>query len=189
MARGVAWDLSSYTAAEVLFFDAEAIYPFLLLLSYGIIFAAHSVIASQRQEDVEQPSVLGPGGKPLPVTRIKVEGSATRNAVAGEFSRLSYLFFRAGTTVVMLTFVANAADIIHQCVHASWEDIQRFCNDELLVSSSSKVNVVSGFLGLMRGCRCISQVGSSFGVTLGSHWSAKGMTSPMLYTLQYGSLV
>lgn len=136
MAREVAWDISTYTAAELLFFHVEAIYPFLLLLSYGIIFAAHSVIASQTQEDVEQPSVLGPGGKPLPVTRIKVEKSATRNTVVGEFSKLSHFFFKAGTTAIVLTFVANAADIIHQCVTASWEDIQRFCNDELLVSSS-----------------------------------------------------
>ncbi|KUI61911.1 Heavy metal tolerance protein [Cytospora mali] len=133
MAREVAWRLSGYTAAEVLFLDAEVIYPFLLLLSYGIIFAVHSVIASQGQEDVEKPSVTGPGGKPLPVTRIKVEKSAARNTVVREFSRLSHLFFKAGTTAVILTFVANALHIIHQCARARWENIQRYCNDELLV--------------------------------------------------------
>jgi hypothetical protein len=138
MAREVARRLSGHTAAEVWFLEAETVYPFLLLLSYGVIFAVHSVIASRAQEDVEKPSVTGPGGKPLPVTRIKVEKSATRNTVVREFSRLSRLFFKAGTTAVIVTFVANAAHIIHQSVGAHWVDIQRYCNDELLVSSSSE---------------------------------------------------
>ncbi|ROV88597.1 hypothetical protein VSDG_09143 [Cytospora chrysosperma] len=133
MAREVARRLSGHTAAEVWFLEAETVYPFLLLLSYGVIFAVHSVIASRAQEDVEKPSVTGPGGKPLPVTRIKVEKSATRNTIVREFSRLSRLFFKAGTTAVIVTFVANAAHIIHQSVGARWEDIQRYCNDELLV--------------------------------------------------------
>lgn len=139
MAPEVAWGRSGYTAAELLFLDAEVIYPFLLLLSYGIVFAAQSVIASQSQEDVEIPLATGPGGRPLPVTRIRAEKSATRNTVVREFSGFSHLCFKAGTIAVILTFVANAAHILHQCVGASWADIQRYCNDELLVSSSSTI--------------------------------------------------
>lgn len=149
MAREVARRLSGYTAAEVWFLDAEVIYPFLLLLSYGVIFAVHSVIASRGQEDVEKPSVTGPGGKPLPVTRIKVEKPATQNTVVRELSTLSRFFFRAGTAAVIVTFVANAAHIIRQCIGARWEDIQRYCNDELLVSSSSKVWTVGDLLVLI----------------------------------------
>lgn len=136
MAREVALGHSGYTAAEHVLVRAEVAYPFLLLLSYGITFALHSVIASRRQEDVEKPSVTGPGGKPLPLTRIKVEKSAPRNAVVQEFSKISHLCFKTGTAAVALTFLAHAAHVVLQCIAAQWEDVQQYCNDELLVSSS-----------------------------------------------------
>lgn len=137
MAREVALGHSGLTVAEHVLVQTEVVYPFLLLLSYGITFAVHSIIASRRQEDVEKPSVLGPGGKPLPLTRIKVEKSAPRNAVPQEFSKISHLCFKTGTAAVVLTFVAHATHVILQCITAQWEDVQQYCNDELLVSSFS----------------------------------------------------
>ncbi|KAJ0116476.1 hypothetical protein J7T55_007456 [Diaporthe amygdali] len=133
MAREVALGHSGLTVAEHVLVQTEVVYPFLLLLSYGITFAVHSIIASRRQEDVEKPSVLGPGGKPLPLTRIKVEKSAPRNAVPQEFSKISHLCFKTGTAAVVLTFVAHATHVILQCITAQWEDVQQYCNDELLV--------------------------------------------------------
>ena len=126
---------SGYTVAEHALLRAEVAYPFLLLLSYGIIFALHSVITSRRQEDVEKPSVTGPGGKPLPLTRIKVEKSAPQNTVVEDFSRTSHLCFRTGTAAVGFTFLAHAVHVVLQCIAAQWEDVQQYCNDELLVSS------------------------------------------------------
>jgi ATP-binding cassette, subfamily B, vacuolar membrane transporter HMT1/ACLQ len=136
MAREVALGHSGYTGAEHVLVQAQVAYPFLLLLSYGIAFALHTVISSRRQEDVEKPSVTGPGGKPLPLTRIKVEKPVTRSTVSQEFSRFSHLCFRAATGAVALTFLAHALHIILQCVAAHWEDVQQYCNDELLVSST-----------------------------------------------------
>lgn len=127
---------SGYTVAERSLVRAEVAYPFLLLLSYGIAFALHSVIASRRQEDVEKPSVTGPGGKPLPLTRIKVEKSGSRTTPSQEFSRISNLSFKAGTAAVVLTFLAHVVHVVLQCIAAQWEDVQQYCNDELLVSSS-----------------------------------------------------
>ena len=136
MAREVALGHSGYTVAEHALVQAEVAYPFLLLLSYGIAFALHSVIASRRQEDVEKPSVTGPGGKPLPLTRIKVEKPAQRNPVCEEFSKVSHLSFKAATAAVTLTFLGHAVHVVLQCIAAQWEDVQQYCNDELLVSSS-----------------------------------------------------
>lgn len=134
MAREVGLGHSGYTAAEHVLVRAEVAYPFLLLLFYGVIFALHSVITSRRQEDVEKPSVLGPGGKPLPLTRIQIEKPAPRNAVVQEFSGVSHLCFKTGTAAVVLTYVAHAAHVVLQCIAAQWEDVQQYCNDELLVS-------------------------------------------------------
>lgn len=143
MAREVGWGRSGYHIAELVFTQAQVLYPFLLLLSFGVAFAVHSVYASQHQEDVEQPTVTGPGGKPLPVTRIKVEKSRARNASAQEFSRTASLSFKTGTAILVFTFIAHGVHIIHQCVQAGWLGIERFSNDELIVSSSPQKGWVS----------------------------------------------
>lgn len=136
MAREVGWGLVGVTMAQLVFLQAQVLYPFLLLLAFGVVFAVHSVIASQHQEDVEKPSVTGPGGKPLPVTRIKVERSRIRNTTVHEFSQKSSITFRVGTAAIVLTFLYHGVHVAVQCARAKWEDVGRFCNDELLVSSS-----------------------------------------------------
>lgn len=135
MDREVGWGLWGCTMAQLVFLQAQVLYPFLLLSAFGVVFAVHSVIASQHQEDVEKPSVTGPGGKPLPVTRIKVERSRISNATVPEFSQKSSIAFRIGTVSVVLTFAYHVGHVLIQCIRADWKDIGRFCNDELLVSS------------------------------------------------------
>lgn len=135
MAREVDWGRSDSTIAEQLLLQAQVLYPFILLLAFGVVFAVHSVIASRRQEDIEKPTVTGPGGKPLPVTRIKVEKSHIRYAAAHEFSPRSSFCFKAGTAVIVLTFAWHGVHIVLQCVKTAWVDTARFCSDELLVSS------------------------------------------------------
>lgn len=133
--REVAWGPSGFAIAQMIFVQAQVLYPFILLLSFGVVFAVHSVYASQHQEDVEQPTVTGPGGKPLPVTRIKVERSRARSATAQEFSRTASLCFKTGTATLALTFAAHGLHVIRQCVQAGWSDTDQFCTDELIVSS------------------------------------------------------
>lgn len=144
--REVGWGSSGLAIAQAVFVQAEVLYPFILLLSFGVVFAVHSVYASQHQEDVEQPTVTGPGGKPLPVTRIKVEQSRARSAATQDFSRTASLCFKTGTATLALTFAVQGLHVIRQCVQAGWEDTERFCNDELLVSSPpGETWRVSGF--------------------------------------------
>lgn len=138
MAREVSWGLSGCTMALYVFVNAQVLYPFILLLAFGVVFAVHSVIASQHQEDVEKPSVTGPGGKPLPVTRIKVEKSRISSSTAQDFSQFSSFCFKSGTAAVVLTFIMHGVHILVQCAQAEWVDIGRFCDDELIVSSSFK---------------------------------------------------
>lgn len=145
MAREVGWGPSGYAIAEMVFRQAQVLYPFLLILSFGVVFAVHSVYASQHQEDVEQPTVTGPGGKPLPVTRIKVEKSRGRNAMPHEFSRTASFCFKAGTATLVFTFIAHGLHVVRQCVEARFTDIERFSNDELIVSSSPGTNDIRRF--------------------------------------------
>ena len=50
----------------------QYLYPDLLLLAFITIGATHSVYTAMRKEDVVIPTVKGPGGKPLPVTKRRV---------------------------------------------------------------------------------------------------------------------
>lgn len=138
MDRAVDWGQTAFSAVTVAFFlQAQVLYPFLLLLSFGIVFAVHSVYASQHQEDVEQPKVTGPGGKPLPVTRIKVERSRARAPARQDFSHNASIYFKTGTAIVVLTFMVHGLHVLRQCMQASWADAERFTNDELNVSAFS----------------------------------------------------
>lgn len=135
MAREVGRDLWVCTLSQRVFLQAQTLYPFLLLTAFGIAFAIHSVIASRHQDNVEPPLVLGPGGKPLPVTRIKAERSRISNATIPDVSHRAYLAFRIGTAGVTITFAYHLGYLIRQCVLADWEDLDRFCNEPLLVCS------------------------------------------------------
>lgn len=136
MDRAVDWGQTAFSAVTVAFFlEAQVLYPFLLLLSFGIVFAVHSVYASQHQEDVEQPKVTGPGGKPLPVTRIKVERSRARaSSTRQEVSHNASIYFKTGTAIIVLSFMVHGLHILRQCMQASWAAAERFTNDELNVS-------------------------------------------------------
>lgn len=138
MAQEVDWGQTAFMAvAEGLFSNAQVLYPFLLLLSFGVVFAAHSVYASRHQEDVEQPTVTGPGGKPLPVTRIKVERPRAPESTAHVFSQQSLYCFKTATAIVMLSMMLHGLHVLHQCMQAKWRNIDAFANDQLTVSPGS----------------------------------------------------
>lgn len=135
MAQEVAWDRPDYGLMDLVLQQAEVLYPFLLMASFGVAFAVHSVYASRHQEDIEQPTVTGPGGKPLPVTRIKTERSRRRHQPVYEYSHTAATCFQAGTAAIVLTFITHGVHIILQCIHAKWANPERFCSDDLLVST------------------------------------------------------
>lgn len=149
MAQVVAWDRPDYGLMDLVLKQAEVVYPFFLMASFGFAFAAHSVYASRHQEDIEQPTVTGPGGKPLPVTRIRTERSRRRHQPIHEFSRTAVTCFQACTVAIVLTFISHGVHIILQCVHAKWVNPERFCSDDVLVSTSTTELVFFVFFSLV----------------------------------------
>ncbi|KAI0901763.1 hypothetical protein F4806DRAFT_490238 [Annulohypoxylon nitens] len=87
----------------------QYLYPDLLLLAFIAIGATHSVYTAMRKEDVVVPTVTGPGGKPLPVTkRRKSEDDATE---PDEFSPNARRFFQSSMILATLTFLATGGAI------------------------------------------------------------------------------
>ncbi|KAI2626509.1 hypothetical protein GGR54DRAFT_473782 [Hypoxylon sp. NC1633] len=87
----------------------QYLYPDLLLLAFIVIGATHSVYTAMRKEDVVVPTVRGPGGKPLPVTkRRRSDDDASDSA---EFSPLARTFFQYSMVIVTLTFLAAGGAI------------------------------------------------------------------------------
>lgn len=96
----------------------QYLYPDLLLLAFIVIGATHSVYTAMRKEDVVAPTVRGPGGKPLPVTkRRRDEDDALDNQ---EFSSCTRRFFQYSMMLTTLTFFgAGAAIAARALIHRS----------------------------------------------------------------------
>ncbi|KAI1777704.1 hypothetical protein F4818DRAFT_322626 [Hypoxylon cercidicola] len=96
----------------------QYLYPDLLLLAFIVIGATHSVYTAMRKEDVVVPTVKGPGGKPLPVTkRRRDEDDASESQ---EFSLSARRFFQYSMMLTTLTFFgAGAAIATRALVHRS----------------------------------------------------------------------
>ncbi|KAI1636692.1 hypothetical protein F4809DRAFT_368532 [Biscogniauxia mediterranea] len=88
----------------------QYLYPDLLLVVLIFIGALYSVYTARRKEDVVEPTVTGPGGKPLPVTkRRRPEDDASEPEQT--FTPAARCFFQTAYTIVTLTFVGQGAAI------------------------------------------------------------------------------
>lgn len=102
--------VSSQTAQLVLTYG-HYVSPILLFVLFVIIFTTHS-IATASKEDVitAEPSLTGPGGKPLP-RNISAGTKASREESVLDFSRARKLAFAWISVGLILTLVANAAAV------------------------------------------------------------------------------
>ncbi|OTA66750.1 ABC transporter-like protein [Hypoxylon sp. EC38] len=87
----------------------QYLYPDLLLLAFITIGATHSVYTAMRKEDVVVPTVRGPGGKPLPVTKRRRSDEDSTDSE--EFSPHARRFFQYSMVVATLTFFATGGAI------------------------------------------------------------------------------
>ncbi|KAL2126807.1 hypothetical protein VTI74DRAFT_196 [Chaetomium olivicolor] len=98
----------SLSTAETVFQNAQLLYPVVLLLAFIISAAVHTVVTSRADEDLVVPTVKGPDGKPLPVTKRKRKQEASEaddNAHGhGGFAWTTFLYL---TGSIALSFVAN----------------------------------------------------------------------------------
>lgn len=102
------------TATEVLLDITHFNYPWLLLLIFLAAFITNSVLTAESSADIDEPAVLGPGGKPLPRSAKKLKEAKEKKKLKdfSPYRKLLFIWLSAG---LIITFVANATNII---VHA-----------------------------------------------------------------------
>lgn len=126
--------------AELAYLRAQLLYPVVLLVAFVLSAGVHSVLTSQSEEELVVPTVRGPGGKPLPVTKRKREQldepQVLDPAADCSFARR---VFQYGTAVLILTFLANGAAIAVHALQArgnKGSGVSWWCGEERTVSYS-----------------------------------------------------
>lgn len=125
------------STAERVLLDTELLYPLVLILAFVISAAVYSVATSRSEEQLDAPTITGPGGRPLPITKRKKKREAARSDER-RISKAAKLTLRCLMASLVLTFVANAAVIFAHALtdrrisvpgHLAW-----WCGDERIVS-------------------------------------------------------
>lgn len=115
--------------ADYILRKTQYLYALILLTAFISCAAWYSVVNSKKQEDLVQPTVKGPGGKPLPITKRKrARGDGDRKIGPG-FGRTAKNVFRYLAFVVFMTYVGSAGFMFY---HAFWyEDPYQWSNEGL----------------------------------------------------------
>lgn len=131
----------SPSATQLVLRNAQLLYPVVLLLAFILSAAVHTVVTSRTEEELVAPTVKGPGGKPLPVTKRKREQDAQQAAdkdggAGGAGGRLAWKAFVYLTVAVILSFVANGVVMAARAVRSSRRAApnQWWCGEERIVS-------------------------------------------------------
>jgi hypothetical protein len=105
--------------ADNMFFDSsiilkcvEYVYTLVLLVTFIAGAAWYSIVNARKEEDVVQPQVKGPGGKPLPPTKRKKRDNDERK-IGPHFRRVAKDVFRTLAAGVFLSYVASSAFILY----------------------------------------------------------------------------
>ncbi|KAI1757788.1 ABC transporter-like protein [Xylaria castorea] len=99
----------------------QYLYPCLLLCILLLVGALYSIYTARNQETVIVPTVTGPGGRPLPVTKKRHIDNKSQE-LEGRFSPAIRSLFQWLYTAVTLTFVAQGAAIAaHALIQTSAE--------------------------------------------------------------------
>lgn len=89
----------------------QYLYPDLLLLAFIVIGATHSVYTAVRKDDIVAPTIKGPGGKPLPVTKKRREDEDDEAPEPEGFTPMARRFFQYSMIIATLTFFAAGGAI------------------------------------------------------------------------------
>ena len=128
-------DDSASTPPTVLLDVVHFHFPWVLLLIFLIAFVANGVASAESSAETVGPVVTGPGGKPLPRSTKKREEEQERlRRKRLDFSPLRKLLFYYLSAGVIVTFVANAANIV---IHALTKREEGWwCGEPTAVSGS-----------------------------------------------------
>jgi len=110
----------------------------LSVLSFLVSAGIHTIITSNTDEELAGPTITGPGGKPLPISKRNRERQAVQsNDDAGAGRGIDWTIFLYLTGGIILSFVANGAAIAAHAMKSSSDvgvDIAWWCGEERTVS-------------------------------------------------------
>ena len=105
-----AWLTVSNPHIQNILFYLHFISPILLLVIFLAAFTTHSIRTASSSVTVRaSPNQTGPGGKPLPTG---AKAAARRAKVVLDFSPARKLLFKWISVGVLLTFIANATNVL-----------------------------------------------------------------------------
>jgi hypothetical protein len=111
-------------------------FPWVLLLLFIVAYMVHSVATAESSAEPAGPTVTGPGGKPLPRSAKKREEEEERlRRKRQDFSPLRKLVFYYLSTGVIVTFVANAANIVFHAL--TYREDGWWCGEATAVGARS----------------------------------------------------
>ena len=108
---------ASEEAKDVLNY-VELIAPIFLFFFFVVVFLTNNIVEARKAQKAagdDSPSVLGPGGRPLPRRMKSVLKVETCEPPPG-FSEATRLFFLLLTVCMMITYLVNAVVIIAQTI-------------------------------------------------------------------------
>ena len=110
-------------------------FPWVLLLIFLVAFVTNSIASAESAAEATGPVVTGPGGKPLPRSTKKREEEQERlRRKRLDFSPIRKLVFYYLSTGVIVTFIANAVNIV---IHAlTKRDNGWWCGEATAVSGT-----------------------------------------------------
>jgi hypothetical protein len=127
------------SAAQSVLQTAQLLYPVILLLSFVISAAVHTIVTSKTEEELDVPTVKGPGGKPLPVTKRKREQQVPvadgDSSGSGGFAWALFLYLMGA---LVISFVANGAAVALHAMKSSRDagpGNAWWCGEERIVST------------------------------------------------------
>jgi ATP-binding cassette, subfamily B, vacuolar membrane transporter HMT1/ACLQ len=108
------WSNGKSTTAELL----EIVhfhYAWVLFAVFLIAFVTNSVLTAEPSSESKEPILTGPGGKPLPRSARKYKEELQRRKKLKDFSPVRKALFLYLSAGLLVTFVANGANIV---IHA-----------------------------------------------------------------------
>lgn len=102
----------SSSSAQSVLQTAQVLYPVVLLLTFIISAGIHTVVTSKTEEELASPTVTGPGGKPLPITKRRRRHQASQiddDASSSDGGGVAWSVFLYLTAAIVVSFVANGA--------------------------------------------------------------------------------
>ena len=101
------------TVDDVLMYT-QYLYSLVLLISFVLLAGWYSVFNAKKDGDLSKPTLKGPGGKPLPITKKKKKDDGERK-LGPHFGPVAKNVFRYLAAIVFLTYVASGTSLF---IHA-----------------------------------------------------------------------